>query len=586
MSQRERLAAFTLALLFLSATMACGPVFVPEPSPTTDLTSLPLGEAVRTIFEQKCAGCHDNGQGQGGMDFILDAAALRDREKVVPGEPQASAIWLRITDPDPIRAMPPSTSGLSVSDLERDLIRQWIEAGATDFEVSIEVPYISLEEAISVMARDVRSLSEKPRQLTRYISLVPLSNQGVGDSVQSQDPGHLSLSDYRGAVSALLNSLSWQEELAAPVRVDEAGTILRIDIMDYSWDEIRDPIQGLDFWQVLENAYPYPVLSSSDDFTDLQAETGTSLPFINAGWLLANASRAPLYNDALQLPETLQGVEALLGVDLEYNRANQRSLRAGFNDSGVSGNNRLIERQPTSFGAYWQSFDFASNSGLQDIFTYPVTFHADGGEAIWNLPNGLQAYMIALADGTRIDEAPTEIVRDESRADGVVRNGLSCFNCHGSQGILRTDDMVRDHVEDNVVSYDQETIDTVRDLHRATPFAEVQEEDGQRYSQSMDELGLPDRGAGLIPLASLKYEGLVSLSTAAAELGLTVDELRGALDANNLPAGDFVELLPLLGEGGLVFRDSFLTVLPALNCYLAQRYLNRTGEEAGHTGCP
>ncbi len=102
----------------------------------------------------------------------------------------------------------------------------------------------------------------------------------------------------------------------------------------------------------------------------------------------------------------------------------------------------------------------------------------------------------------------------------------------------------------------------------------------------MDELGLPDRGAGLIPLASVKYEGLVSLSTAAAELGLTVDELRGALDANNLPVGDFVELLPLLGEGGLVFRDSFLTVLPALNCYLAQRHLNRTGEEARHTGCP
>jgi len=583
---RQQPAVFTLALLLFSSTLGCEPVFVPEEIVPTELTGLALSEAVQTVFEQNCAACHDNGQGQGGMDFILDAAALRARGKVVPGNPDASPVWLRITEPDPIRAMPPSSIGLSVSAQEKALVRQWIQEGAIDFEERAEVPYISLEESIAVMARDLRSLAEKPRQVTRYISLVSLSNQGVGESVQSQDPTNLSLSDYRGAVSALLNSLSWEQELAAPVVVDEAGTILRIDIMDYSWDEIRDASDGLNFWQILEEAYPYPVLSSSDDFIELQAETGTSLPFVNADWLLANASRAPLYNDALQLPETMQGLEALLGVDPGYNRANQRAVRAGFNDSGVSDHNRLVERQPTSFGAYWQSFDFASSSGAQDIFTFPVNFDADGGEAIWSLPNGLQGYMIALADGTRIDEAPTEIVRDESRADGVVRNGLSCFNCHGEQGILRTQDMLRDHVEDNVVSYDQETVDTVRDLHRAIPFAEDLEDDGQRYSQIMDELGVPERRARLIPLASLKYENFVTLTKAASELGLADDELRSALDANNIPAGDFVELLPLLAEGGSIFRDTFLAALPALNCYLAQRHHNRTGEYALYSGCP
>ena len=69
-------------------------------------------------------------------------------------------------------------------------------------------------------------------------------------------------------------------------------------------------------------------------------------------------------------------------------------LRAGFNGSGISRNNRLIERHETPFGAYWKSYDFGSSTGRKNLFASPLgpgpganTFRHDGGEIIFTLPN-------------------------------------------------------------------------------------------------------------------------------------------------------------------------------------------------------
>ena len=72
----------------------------------------------------------------------------------------------------------------------------------------------------------------------------------------------------------------------------------------------------------------------------------------------------------------------------------------------------------TSFGAYWRSYDFATNAGKQNIFTHPLTFTPSGGEIIFNLPNGLQGYLLVDGRGSRIDDAPIAIV---SILQGVER---------------------------------------------------------------------------------------------------------------------------------------------------------------------
>ena len=124
------------------------------------------------------------------------------------------------------------------------------------------------------------------------------------------------------------------------------------------------------------------------------------VPFLHVDWFVATVSLPPLYHDILDLPETDRELEARLEVNVVENirnAAGRRVWRAGFNDSGVSNNNRVLERHTSRYGAYWKSYDFAGSVGTQNIFTHPLSFTHDGGEIIFNLSNGLQAYYLVDA---------------------------------------------------------------------------------------------------------------------------------------------------------------------------------------------
>ena len=66
---------------------------------------------------------------------------------------------------------------------------------------------------------------------------------------------------------------------------------------------------------------------------------------LNSGFIAA-ASRAPLYYDLLQTPNQVAELERQLRVDVLVNIQQERVARAGFNGSGVSRNNRILERRP------------------------------------------------------------------------------------------------------------------------------------------------------------------------------------------------------------------------------------------------
>src|SRR5206468_11438159 len=132
------------------------------------------------------------------------------------------------------------------------------------------------------------------------------------------------------------------------------------------------------------------------------------------------------------LPDTMRELERLAGVDTERDLAQEKNvMRGAVRNSGVSRNNRVLERHATSYGAYWQSYDFRGNAGEENVFRDPVRLHPAGGEIIFNLPNGLQAYFLANGQGQRLDAAPIEIVSDRHQPeDPVIRNGRSCMVCH------------------------------------------------------------------------------------------------------------------------------------------------------------
>ena len=92
---------------------------------------------------------------------------------------------------------------------------------------------------------------------------------------------------------------------------------------------------------------------------------------------VAQASLPPLYHNLLSLPLTDRELETRLEVDVGYAISPmRRELMSGgqaLNNSGVSNNNRVIERHTSRYGAYWKSYDFAGSVGTQNIFTHPLS---------------------------------------------------------------------------------------------------------------------------------------------------------------------------------------------------------------------
>ena len=220
-----------------------------------------------------------------------------------------------------------------------------------------------------------------------------------------------------------------------------------------------------DGWGQIEAEYPYHIgfdapeqAALKEQLGRLQGEMKADIPSIHVDWFVAQASLPPLYHDLLSLPLTDRELETRLEVDVPQNLLSApgvRVWRAGTNNSGVSNNNRVIERHTSQHGAYWKSYDFAGSVGTQNIFTHPLSFIHDGGEVIFNLPNGLQAYYVTNASGGRLDDAPINIVSNPAASDPTVRNGLSCFGCH-TEGMKTFEDEVRSVIESNATpAYDK-----------------------------------------------------------------------------------------------------------------------------------
>ncbi|HEY2880810.1 MAG TPA: DUF1549 domain-containing protein, partial [Pirellulales bacterium] len=99
------------------------------------LPPIDFNRDIRPILFDKCIRCH-------GPDSNARQAELRlDREKdakaehggnlpIVPGKPNESELYLRITNKDTDERMPPQKSGKTLSVAEIDLFRRWIAEGA------------------------------------------------------------------------------------------------------------------------------------------------------------------------------------------------------------------------------------------------------------------------------------------------------------------------------------------------------------------------------------------------------------------------------------------------------------------------
>jgi uncharacterized membrane protein/mono/diheme cytochrome c family protein len=91
-----------------------------------------IGREVLSVFSAKCAACHgpDLPRPMGRFGYILDLKRLAGNpEKVIPPNPEESELWGLVQRNE----MPPADSPRGALTTEqKDIIRQWIAAGAPD----------------------------------------------------------------------------------------------------------------------------------------------------------------------------------------------------------------------------------------------------------------------------------------------------------------------------------------------------------------------------------------------------------------------------------------------------------------------
>src|SRR5262249_2180977 len=146
-------------------------------------------------------------------------------------------------------------------------------------------------------------------------------------------------------------------------------------------------------------------------------------------------------------------------------------------------------------------------------------FEHAGGEIIFNLPNGLQAYMLVDANGRRLDRAPIEIVSDPKRPDRVVESGISCMSCHMG-GLMHKADQVRAHVEKNPNAFGKADVEIIKALYvPEAKFKALLDADTERFQKAVARTGAPAADPEPTTALTLRYEGEVDQAEAAAEVG-------------------------------------------------------------------
>ena len=90
-------------------------------------------QQVRNILSDKCFSCHGPDEkkrkGKLRLDSKTDAYAIRDDGfPILPGKPQESLIYARMTSSEKDEVMPPPNAGKSLNPQEKELMRDWISA--------------------------------------------------------------------------------------------------------------------------------------------------------------------------------------------------------------------------------------------------------------------------------------------------------------------------------------------------------------------------------------------------------------------------------------------------------------------------
>jgi hypothetical protein len=533
-----------------------------------------IDRAVLSLLDSKCSECHKPDEEEPDLSKGIDLGALRRSKFVEPGNPLESKLFELVNLPESDKKRMPWSRGKAgdpkfkepLSSDEKELIRSWIlgetslpaTASHRDRGEKASKPqantraFISENEIHALVLADLKTGGVQDQRSWRYVTLHNYWNQA---DVPETDIDH-----FGQGVSKLANSLSSLPKIKRPKSLDERGIVFRIDARDYNFD--------FSLWTDLMRHYPFGVDRGTQEEAEIERLAG-EWPVIRADWWTFMLAQPPFYYQVLRFPGSNAGALARntdkdrLGRDGELERRlgvatndllkSDSLYRMGFEKSGVSQGNRVVERHPVgkNGGYYWKSFDFNAdrkqvNTLLNpaDVFRAPLgppeyglttnprnRFRADGGEILFSLPNGLQAYMLTDGQGKRLDKGPFEVVQDDVHPRGTILAGISCMSCH-ARGLRSSETNKEDEVSalaDDIALTELER-ETVKRLYgRKNEMKKLIEEDMARFEKALLECGVTSEKD---PIGRLYFRFLknpIPIASLGAEMGTEMEDIAAKL---------------------------------------------------------
>lgn len=525
----------------------------PDPPPVGENKPMDLQAGVTNIFAKYCVACHSatNIQGNFGNLDNLDSLIGSGRY-IVPQQPDQSLLFNKLA---PRGNMPPS--GILTAD-EIDLIRQWILQLKP-----ISNKQVSFSEVLRLMRTDLQTLAPSDQSQIRYFTLDVSNNAQV--SAETLELLRLSL-------GKTLNSLSSAIGVQVMTPIDKNRLIYRVRLGDFG-------ISPRVFESVIKSYYPYGMALNSGPVGNLTQEmiqndtalrelTGSQVYSIRIDWFVATATLPIPYEILLGQGLNQNALDLKLGVDRARAIAANQVMRSGFKSSGISSQNRIIERMEQSNGrSYWQSYDFAFveknifEAPLGPIGTHPTrVFDHDGGEVIYQLPNGLFGYRLVNKNGDILDKGPTSIVKQNDAPPqflAAVVNGVSCMNCHGA-GYLPKADEILDFMVQNRGDFLADEVLKISRLYPENRFlAAAMAKDNALYFEALKKIGIDPQKPDPINQTYRHYNRSLSKVDLAAELGTTSKTIEVILGRE-----PFKTKWQGVMTNGVISREEFNRLLP------------------------
>ncbi len=543
-----------------------------DPPPVVENIPMDLQTQVTNIFSKHCISCHSatNVQGNFGNLDNLDALILAGRY-IVPEKPDQSLIYTKLA---PVGNMPPS-GALKPDEVET--VKKWI----LQLKPTANKP-LSFAEALGLMRADLQTIAPADQSQIRYFTLDVVNNAQVSPET---------LTIQRLAFAKTLNSLSSAVAVQTLSPIDKDKLIYRVRLGDFG-------IGTTVFEGVINSFYPFGFQLTERPVDHITQEmilndrilrdlTGSQTYMIRIDWVVATATLPIPYEILLQQGENHGALDAKLGVDRSRAVTENRVMRSGFKQSGVSSQNRIMERMEQSNGrSYWQSYDFASLE--QNIFELPLgpvgthptrNFDHDGGEVIYQLPNGLFAYRLVDKVGVVIDKGPTSIVKQNDAPPqflAAIVNGVSCMNCHGA-GILPKRDEILTFVNQNRADFLGDEIQKITRLYPESRFLDAAvSRDNALYFDALKRIGVDPLKPDPVNQAYRHYNRSLSKIDIAAELATTQKVVE-----NLLTTEPFKTKWQGVLANGVIAREEFNRLLPQAWAAVHQGAIDLRFPEAG-----